>query len=45
MDLCQQSNVCFLKCYLGHGFSSKEQMSLNFMAAATICSDFGAPQN
>ena len=26
-------------------FSSKEQVSLNFMAAVTIHSDFGAPQN
>ena len=26
-------------------FSSKEQVSFNFMAAVTICSDFGAPQN
>ena len=25
--------------------SSKKQASLNFMAAVTICSDFGAPQN
>ena len=25
--------------------SSKEQTSFNFMAAVTICSDFGAPQN
>ena len=25
--------------------SSKEQVSFNFMAAVTICSDFGAPQN
>ena len=25
--------------------SSKEQVSFNFMAAITICSDFGAPQN
>ena len=25
--------------------SSKEQASFNFMAAVTICSDFGAPQN
>ena len=24
-------------------FSSKEQASFNFMAAITICSDFGAP--
>ena len=29
----------------GHNFSSKEQTSFNFMAAVTICSDFGAPQN
>ena len=26
-------------------FSSKEQVSFNFLAAVTICSDFGAPQN
>ena len=26
-------------------FSSKEQVSFNFMAVVTICSDFGAPQN
>ena len=30
---------------IGHSFSSKEQASFNFMAAVTICSDFGAPQN
>ena len=30
---------------VGHGFSSKEHASFNFMAAVTICSDFGAPQN
>ena len=29
----------------GHSLSSKEQASFNFMAAVTICSDFGAPQN
>ena len=28
-----------------HNFSSKEQVSFNFMAAITICSDFGAPKN
>ena len=28
-----------------HSFSSKKQASFNFMAAVTICSDFGAPQN
>ena len=27
---------------VGHSFSSKEQPSFNFMAAITICSDFGA---
>ena len=26
-------------------FSSKEQVSFNFMAAVTICSDFGAQEN
>ena len=30
---------------LGHNFSSKEQASFTFMAAVTICSDFGAPKN
>ena len=30
---------------VGHSFSSKEQASFNFMAAVTMCSDFGAPQN
>ena len=29
---------------IGHNFPSKEQASFNFMAAVTICSDFGAPQ-
>ena len=28
--------------YVGHSFSSKKQASSNFMAAATICRDFGA---
>ena len=28
---------------VGHNFSSKKQASFNFMAAVTICSDFGAP--
>ena len=27
---------------IGHSFSSKEQVSFNFMAAVTIYSDFGA---
>ena len=30
---------------LGHNFSSKEQVPFDFMAAVTICSDSGAPQN
>ena len=30
---------------VGHSFSSNEQAAFNFMAAVTICSDFGAPQN
>ena len=29
----------------GHSFSSKEQVSFKFMAAVTICSDFGAQEN
>ena len=29
----------------GHNFPSKEEASFNFMAAITIGSDFGAPQN
>ena len=45
MDLCWQSNV-FAFWYavkVGHSFSSKEQVSFNFMATVTICSDFGSP--
>ena len=30
---------------VGHGFSSKEQVSFNFMAAVTICSDSGTQEN
>ena len=29
----------------GHSFPSKEQASFNFVAAVTICSNFGAPRN
>ena len=29
----------------GHGLSSKEKISFNFMAALTICSDFGAQED
>ena len=47
MDLCWQSNVSAFEyaIQVGHNFSSEEQASFNFMAAITICSDFGAPQN
>ena len=38
--------LCFLICCLvGHDFPSKEKASFNFVAAITICSDFGAPKN
>ena len=30
---------------MDHSFPSKEQVSFNFMAAVTMCSDFGVPQN
>ena len=30
---------------VGHSFSSKEQVSFNFMATVTTCSDFGAQEN
>ena len=35
--------VIIVCCLDWHSFSSKEQVSINFMAAVTICSDFGAP--
>ena len=31
--------------FVGHNFSSKEQVSFNFMAAPTIYSDFGTSKN
>ena len=31
--------------WVGHSFSSKEQVSFNFMASVTICSAFGAQEN
>ena len=31
--------------YVCHSFPSKEQVPFNFMAAVTICSDFGAQEN
>ena len=47
MDLCQQCSIFAFKydVWFGHSFSSKEQASFNFMAAVTICSDFGAQEN
>ena len=43
MDLCGQSNVSFLICCLCWSWLFfKKQMSFNFMAVVTICSDFGA---
>ena len=45
MDLCWQSNVSvFNAIWVGHSFFYKEQASLNFMAAVTIYSDFGAQE-
>ena len=38
--------LCFLiHCLICHSFPSKEQVSFNFMAAVTICRDFGAQEN
>ena len=47
MGLCWQSNVSVFQyaVWVGHSFSSKEQVSFNFMAAVTLCSDFGAQEN
>ena len=53
MDLFHQSNVMQklssklfnILSNVGHNFSSKEQSSFNFMAAVTICKDFGAQNN
>ena len=35
-------SLLFYAVYVGNSFSSKVQASFNFMAAVTICSDFGA---
>ena len=32
-------------CLVGHRFCSKEEVSCSFLAAVTICSDFGSPKN
>ena len=47
MDLCWQSNNVSAFQYavsFGHNLPSKEQASFYFMAAVTICSDFGAQE-
>ena len=46
MDLCQQSDVSAFQyaVLVGHSFPSKVQACSHFMAAVTVCSDFGAPQ-
>ena len=41
IDICQQSDVFAFY----HSFPFKKQRSFNFMAAVTVCSDFGAPKN
>ena len=45
MDLCWQNNVSafYYAVQVVHNFPSGEQVSFNFMAAVTICSDFRAP--
>ena len=46
MDLCWQNIVSAFQyaIYVSHSFSSKEQVSFNFMAVVTICSDIEAPK-
>ena len=46
-DLCLQSDVCDFKytVLFCHSFPSKEHVFFNFMAAITVCSDFGAQEN
>ena len=39
------SKVINLLFSMQSGFASKEQASFNFMAAVTVCSDFGAQEN
>ena len=47
MGLCQQVDVFAFKytVYVHHSFSSKEQVSFNFITAITICSDFETQEN
>ena len=45
-DLCQQSDVSASDAVLlCHSFSSKKQVSFNFRAVVTVCSDYGAQEN
>ena len=41
----KEMSLLFNAVQVDRNFSSKEQASFNFMAAVTICSDFGAPKN
>ena len=47
MGLCQQSDASAFQyaVWVGHSFSSKEQVSYNFMTSVTIFSDLGAQEN
>ena len=47
MDICWQSNgsTFYYAVQVSDSFSSKEQVSFNFMAAVTICSDLGAQKS
>ena len=47
MNLWWQSDVSAVEyaLWVSHSFSSKEQVSFNFMAAVTVHSDFGAQEN
>ena len=46
MDFCQWSGIsAFNTVWVHHSFSSKEQVSFNFMAAVTMHSNFGAQEN
>jgi len=39
------SDVCFFTVWVCHSFPSKEEASFNFIAALTVCSDFGGQEN
>ena len=47
MQLCQQSDVSTFSytAYVSYNFTSKEQVSFDFMAAVTTHSNFGAQEN